>query len=485
MVAIASPKQQLVFNETKNGKGNIAVQATAGAGKSFTLVEALKLIPKLRKVVFLSFSNAIIDELKKKIPSNVKSSTLHSLGCRMIMARYKGIKVNENKYFQLALEQFTERSKEVYKKAFGIQDLCNYARLTLTPFNEVDLLELSAKYCLDVDTEQILIAEVILKENTKLKKLYQIDFADMIYLPAVYSEIITEQFDYVFLDEAQDTNNAQVELINNIIRKPNGRLIICGDEKQAIYGFQGSNIDSFQQIESKFKCKRLSLTKSYRCSKSVVKLAQSVYPEVIEANEDAPEGSVTRGELDQAQEGDMIICRNTKPLIAAFFYFLDKGIKSYVVGKDFEKGLIKLAEAVTGYTKESTIRNMHDKLESFLQELKDKGVRNPESDAKYVALLEKCDILQVILEKCNKAYDLVPTIIEIFHEDRRAIKLLTAHRSKGLECERVFFIETFNKKKLLPSEYAVMDWQKIQENNLLFVVYTRAKLDFVFVDFND
>jgi DNA helicase-2/ATP-dependent DNA helicase PcrA len=92
----------------------------------------------------------------------------------------------------------------------------------------------------------------------------------MIYLPAVYPELITEVYDYVFLDEAQDTNNAQVELIHNIIRKPNGRLIICGDEKQAIYGFQGSNIDSFQRIEERFKCKKLALTVSYRFQKQLV-----------------------------------------------------------------------------------------------------------------------------------------------------------------------------------------------------------------------
>jgi hypothetical protein len=53
-----------------------------------------------------------------------------------------------------------------------------------------------------------------------------------------------------------------------------------------------------------------------------------------------------------------------------------------------------------------------------------------------------------------------------------------------LENERVFFIEVFCKKKLLPSEYAVLQWQKIQEDNLLFVTYTRAKQEFVFVEFN-
>lgn len=485
-MATASAKQQLVFDETRNGKGHIAVQATAGAGKTFTLVGALREVPRLKKSIFLSFSNAIVDELRPKIPQNVKASTLHSLGCRMIMARWKGVKIVENKYFKLALEYFPVRDKETYKRAFGVQDICNYARLTLTPFEEPALKDLCDRYCIDANPEQVLIAEIILNEHAKIKRvMHEIDFSDMIYYPASYPELITEQFDYVFVDEVQDTNNAQAELINNIIRQPNGRLIICGDEKQAIYGFQGSNIDSFQRIERRFRAKRMALTVTYRCAREIVKLAQTVYPEVIEAWEGSEEGIVRNGELYEAQEGDMVICRNTKPLISAFFSFINKGIKSYVVGKDYEKGLINLAESVSGYSKENVQQNIEDKLEEFYQELVDDGISKPESNPKYVAMQEKCDILLVILNKCNHAKDLVPKIIEIFHEDRKAIKLLTAHRSKGLECDRVFFIERYNGKKLLPSEYAILEWQKVQENNLLFVVYTRAKKEFVFVEYDD
>jgi hypothetical protein len=54
----------------------------------------------------------------------------------MIMARFKGVKVNENKYFKLSLEHFEKRTKKAIQKAFGMQDICNLARLTLTPFNE-------------------------------------------------------------------------------------------------------------------------------------------------------------------------------------------------------------------------------------------------------------------------------------------------------------------------------------------------------------
>ena len=98
-------------------------------------------------------------------------------------------------------------------------------------------------------------------------------------------------------------------------------------------------------------------------------------------------------------------------------------------------------------------------------------------------MLEKVDIVSLILSKVDRSNQLIPKIEQIFHPDVAAIKLLTSHRSKGLESDRVFFIETFNGDKLLPSKYALLDWQKIQENNLLFVTYTRAKTEFVFVDY--
>lgn len=457
---------------------------THNSGKTHTLLGALKVIPRLKKSIFLSFANAIVNELRSRIPPHIKASTLHSLGCRMIMAKYPGVKIDEKKYFQLALPLFEKKSKETYKNCFLIQDLCSYARLTLSGFDEESLKGLCDYYNIDCSPECILVASIILTENTKLKHLYTIDFADMIYIPAVYLELINEYFDYVFLDEAQDLNKSQAQFVENIIRKPGGRLVFCGDEKQCIYGFTGNEIDSFQQLEKKFDSKRMSLTVTYRCAKSIVKLAQSVYPDVISEWDNSPEGIVRRGTLDEAQPGDMVICRNTRPLIAAFFDFIQAGVKSYVVGKDMEKGLIQLAESVLGATKESTKQNIDDRLSSMKSQLEDDGVSNTSTNAKYISLLEKCDILVLILDKCYLAHELVTKIADIFHEDKKAIRLLTSHRSKGLECDRIFFIETYRNEKLLPSKYALLPWQKIQEQNLLFVIYTRAKKEFVIVNYD-
>jgi superfamily I DNA/RNA helicase len=478
---IAQPKD-LILHEVQTGKGNIAIQATAGAGKTYTLLQILKIIPRLKRSIFVSFSKAIVNELREKIPLHIQALTLHSLGCRLIMAQYKAVKIDDNKYFKFALEHFEKKTKETYKNCFLIQQLCAYARLTLTSFDEESLTELCDHYTIECNQECILVASIILQQNANLKKIYTIDFADMIYYPAVYRQLVTEQFDYVFLDEAQDLNKCQAQLVENIMRKPGGRIIFVGDYRQAIYSFTGSSVDSFEQLEVRFNSKRLSLKESYRCSKAVVRLAQTIYPDDISYREEAPEGSVTRGELELVQPGDMVICRNTKPLIAVFFDFIGRGVKSYIVGKDLEKGLIALAESVGASTTKQVEANIDAKLDLLLSDLKDKGVKTPSNDPKYVALLEKCEIILLILGKCNTANELLGKISSIFHEDNKAVRLLTAHRSKGLESERVFFIETFNKEKLIPSKYAILEWQKVQEQNLLFVTYTRAKNEFIFLD---
>lgn len=483
----ASPSQEAVFTEVKDGKGNISVQAAPGAGKTYTSLEALKLVPRFKKTVFLSFSNAIVNELKSRVPSYVKASTLHSLGCGMIMARYKHLTfadMDENKYFKLALQMYEKKDKKVYKSCYEIQDICNMARLTLNPFDADSLRDLCDKYVINYDEEMLLIAEILLFEHTQDKYLSKIDFTDMLYYPAVYPHsFVNVQFDYVFLDEAQDNNNCQTELIAAILKPNTGRFIMVGDKNQSIFGFMGSDINSFEKLVGRFQTKELKLTHTYRCSKAIVKLAQEVYPDDIEALPDAPEGIVRRGDLKEAQEGDMVICRNTRPLIEAFFDFIMKNKKSYIVGKDLEKGLVALAESVMDYSTVAISQNLEIKLQELEEELKADGVSKPTQHDKYIALLEKCDIVGLILSKVDRPADLVPKIHEIFHPDKKAIRLLTAHRSKGLECERVFFIETFNREKLLPSKYAILDWQKIQEKNLLFVTYTRAKTEFVFVDY--
>ncbi len=73
-------------------------------------------------------------------------------------------------------------------------------------------------------------------------------------------------------------------------------------------------------------------------------------------------------------------------------------------------------------------------------------------------------------------------IKEIFNENKQdVVRLMSIHRSKGLENDRVFMITHFENKRLIPSPYAVRDWELVAENNVLFVGLTRAKKSLIFI----
>jgi len=478
-----SPYQIDIFKAVQTTQNHICVEATAGAGKTSTILEALKLIPRMKKSIFLSFSNTIVNELKSRVPDYVKASTLHSLGCRMIMKQYRGVKIDNDKWFKILVNDLKaeDKNKANFRICGQTSDVINYARMTLTRPSVIDLSTMCDHYGLEWTTEIIYKAMKFLNEQEKHLKM--IDFTDMIYLPATSTRLIDEQFDFVFLDEAQDLNNAQRTFIEKILR-PNGRLVAVGDSKQSIYSFSGSSIDSFDKLKQRPNTTELPLSISYRCAKNIVIEAQKIF-DTIQPFEGAIDGIVRKGDLEEAKAGDMVLCRKTAPLILAFFYLLRKGIKSTVIGKDIEVGLLDLAAKVQTTDKERTLLRIEDQKEVLREELIKLKFHNPLVHPRYLALLDKVEVLHLIIHQSNDPGNLSATIRELFREDKKAIRLMTIHRSKGLENDRVFIIDKFNGTKTIPSPFATKDWEKVQEKNLLFVAITRAKKELIYINLDE
>lgn len=479
-----SPRQLEIYKAFKETDKHICVQATAGSGKTTTILELLNFVPKFRKAIFLSFSNGIVSELKERVPVGIQASTLHSLGCRAIMRCYHGTKVDENKYFKKALFTYYSnketRDKDAYKECFRLQDICNFARMTYADFNEEALAQMCEYYGLDFSLETLNRAVDLLTTPYGSKV---IDFTDMIYLPLKDKNITIDKFDFVFLDEAQDLNNCQRLFVEKLLA-PKGRLISVGDKYQSIYSFAGSSIDSFEKLQKKENTIVLPLDVSYRCPKAVVRQAQKVCT-TINYFENSIEGEVRSGNIDEIKAGDLVICRNTRPLIALYFYLLENDIRCKVVGKDIETGLLQLATRCKSYSREIFVKNLNKELQTLVDELKDMGVKIATDHPRYIALVEKIQVLTVISRKLEPGEDIIEKIKFIFSDDADAAKLMTLHRSKGLENKRVFIVERFNKERLLPSKHATKDWEMIQENNLAFVAYTRAKESLIFLNFDE
>ncbi len=114
------------------------------------------------------------------------------------------------------------------------------------------------------------------------QKLYDFDDMIMEVLSALMDDgelllALQEQYQYVLVDEHQDTNNAQnriLELLMSYHDNPN--LFIVGDEKQAIFRFQGASLENFHYFKNKFAdAKLITLTQNYRSTQTVLDAAKT------------------------------------------------------------------------------------------------------------------------------------------------------------------------------------------------------------------
>jgi superfamily I DNA/RNA helicase len=132
------------------------------------------------------------------------------------------------------------------------------------------------------------VAIAYYKKSLDLCKTTSIDYSDMILAP-LYFKARFWLYDWVMIDESQDTNPARRALARAIL-KPGGRLVSVGDKFQAIYGFTGADFDAMDLIKKEFDCAELGLSMTWRCPVKAVQRAQRLVPG-IQARPDASEGS--------------------------------------------------------------------------------------------------------------------------------------------------------------------------------------------------
>lgn len=477
-------EQDKVFFYVAKRPENILIKARAGAGKTSTIVTATKLIPKDKKIIFLAFNKHIQEELKTKLPEHVYCYTTYGLGNSAIKRKYGDLiefdefkvdKAIQKKVKSWKLDEEMD-SEDISSYLNSIKKLVNLCRLTLT---------LKPDYIPNLAEKH----DILLKRDKDLKRVVKIlnmitvdrktyDYTDMIYLPAIDNAIWMFPYDYVFFDENQDANRCQIKIIEKILKKDKlsgkyiGRLISVGDDFQNIYGFNGSGGSSYNWFKEFPNTKILSLTTSFRCSKNVIKKAQEIVPD-IKALDNAPDGVVRKGSINESIDGDFILCRTTAPLIKLFFEFLVDGKKAVIKGRDIGLQLIELI----GETRklDDLITFWKAKISNYERDLRNEGILNPDEHSGYTALNDKVSTLLFLAERCVNVYDLKQKIKSIFTDDLNGIVLSTIHKVKGLEADRVFII----RPDLIPLPNA-KSWQYMQEKNLCYVAITRAKLDLIY-----
>ena len=286
------------------------------------------------------------------------------------------------------------------------------------------------------------------------------------------------KFDFVFVDEAQDTNAIQRALLRKIL-KPTSRIVAVGDPAQAIYGFRGADSNSLQLIADEFNCKRLPLTVSYRCPTSVVEFARQ-WVSHIEAAEGAPAGAVIRDEewnTASFAANDLIVCRTTKPLIALGYKFLKAKIPARILGKEIGAGLKSLIEKQKAKGVDALIEKLAiwEAREVEIATAKQQGV-------KVESIRDKAEAILCLIDGLDENNRTVPALLavidQLFSDGVNTVILATIHKAKGLEAKKVFWLNSSQ----CPSKYAKQPWQVQQELNLCYVAVTRAQETLVLIE---
>lgn len=490
-----------IFNFVKNGHGNAVIEASAGSGKTSSLLKCLDFIDEDKRILLTAFNKDIVNVLAKKTKKlkNVTAMTMHGLGLQMLHSNFgkSKLELDEYKYKSFItsnLKELTsintyELSKnDFYKYLTNIEKYIDFGRYYLAQTIK-DLDFIGEMYDIDAVADEKSIA--IQAMDWGKRNLDSIDYTDMVWLPNVLMcNPYGLKFDWIMTDEAQDLNRAQRELMLKC-RKINTRMLIFGDEKQCIYSFGGSDPNSFEALKSLPNTVSLPLSISYRCADNIVEFAHQLVP-TIEKNNDGRKGVIEEvSNIDEIKDGDMVLCRTNAPLMQIYNTFIKEGKKCFVRGKDIGNNLKQLVKSTKkeNLGKDLKTDGVFIRLYNRLFESRDNLMIHSNIDYETAMqssiitnFLDMIRALEVLSDGLSTADELINRISEVFSDRKKnGISLSTIHKAKGLEADRVFIAC----KSLMPSKSAKKDWELNQEYNLMYVAYTRAKNMLGFLDESD
>ncbi len=315
-----------------------AVMVVAGPGTGKTQVLTLRIANILLKtqinpenILALTFTEAASYEMRKRLLSiigqdayRVEITTFHSFSNNFIKRHQEEFpeiiaaeSINEIEQLQI-IEEIIHNTHLNHIKPLG--DLGHYVKPGLSAINSLkmekvspsdlekalDLMEkelnnlddlkntkglykgqIKSKYkklIKDIEKNRELV-KVYLGYEEKLKKLKKYDYSDML-LEVIKKlethpyllQYLQEKFQYFLVDEHQDTNAAQntiIELMASFFPNPN--IFVVGDEKQAIYRFQGASLENFLYFKNKYKeAKLINLSENYRSTQMILDATFSV-----------------------------------------------------------------------------------------------------------------------------------------------------------------------------------------------------------------
>lgn len=274
----------------------------AGAGSGKTRVLTYKIAYLLQQgmspwnILALTFTNKAAREMKERIGRLVgaerarylQMGTFHSVFARILRAEAEtlGFQSNFTIYDQSdsrslvkSIIKEMQLDDKTYKPA-GVADRISMAK------NHLLLPQAYARSAWatdDIQHKRPAVKDIYIRYSDRCRQANAMDFDDLL----VYTYLLFQQhedvrqkyidrFQYVLVDEYQDTNYAQQEIVV-LLTKEHGHVCVVGDDAQSIYSFRGANIDNILNFQKEYVGAKLSkLEQNYRSTQLIVKAANSL-----------------------------------------------------------------------------------------------------------------------------------------------------------------------------------------------------------------
>lgn len=468
-----TPEQTAVVTAAAETEDNLLVNALAGAAKTSTLV-LLTEHPKMRKVstLCLAFNKKIAVEMAERLPPQCQSMTLNSLGHRVWSSTIgKRLVVDTGKNRAILRGLIDALPHAARDEAWDeFSDMLRMMEQAKTQgyvpsgrFPAAKPLYDDSDFWASLDEEPSAMAEDLVRkatiESLSQAMLGKIDFSDQILMPTIFPASFPA-YPLVMIDEAQDLSELNHVMLSKLVKK---RLIAVGDPNQAIYGFRGAHENSMSLLKERFSMSELTLSISFRCPIAVVREAQWRAPHMRWPDWARPGEvrSLRDWGVETLPETAAIICRNNAPLFSMAIRLLSNGRYPELIGNDIGKLLQKwLKDLGPPELKQADVMTAIDKWE----EVKAKKSRVPAKVA------DQAECLRVFARQGETLAAALAYADHVMNA-HGPIQLMTGHKSKGLEFDTVFILD----------RHLVKVGQG-QEDNLLYVMQTRAKRELIYVE---
>lgn len=276
-------------------KGPLLVIAGAGSGKTRVLTTRIAYLIEEEKVnpthiLAITFTNKAAKEMKERVISllgpiayQIQISTFHSFGLQLMKENYEVLGYQSNFTIMDSDDTLTIIKKIIKELGYDPKEYNPKAIRSKISGAKNELMNAKEYEKYAATAYEEVVVKVFERYEKKLKSNNSFDFDDLLMKPIElfqkHPDILKkyqEKYEYVLVDEYQDTNEAQY-ILTKMMSAKHKNICVVGDDSQAIYAWRGANYKNILNFEKDFEnSKVILLEENYRSTKNILNVANDI-----------------------------------------------------------------------------------------------------------------------------------------------------------------------------------------------------------------